>query len=72
MIREANQSVPHDTVAQAAHAIMRLINSRPHSPHHEEIVEIIERFVTRPLQVRGQAMPAGLDEYGPDLTKLSP
>jgi hypothetical protein len=71
MIREAKQSVSRDSVGQAARAIMQLINSRPHSPRHEEIVAIIERLVTGPLQVR-QAMPVGLDEYGPDLTKLSP
>jgi hypothetical protein len=72
MIREAESSVPLDSVGQAAHAIMQLINSRPHSPRHEEIVAIIERFVAGPLQIRRQAVPASLDEYGPDLTKLSP
>ena len=69
MKREVKQSRPHDSAEQAAHAIMQLINSRPQSPHHQEIVAIIERLVTGPLQVR-QA-PSGLDEYGPDLTKLS-
>jgi hypothetical protein len=29
MMREANQNVPHDTAAPAAHAIMRLINRGP-------------------------------------------
>jgi hypothetical protein len=72
MIREAVSSVPRDSVGQAAHAIVQLINSRPHSPRHDEIVAIIEKFVTSRLQVRRQPMAAGLDEYGPDLTKLSP
>ena len=66
---DVNQSRQHNSAEQAAHAIMQLINSRPQSPSHEEILAIIERLVTRPLQVR-QA-PSGLDEYGPDLTKLS-
>jgi hypothetical protein len=70
MMREANQRVAHGSATQAAHAIMRLINSRPQSPRHEEIEAIIERLVTRPLLVR-QAAPTGLDEYGPDLTTLS-
>jgi len=69
MMREANQRVAHSAAVQAAHAIMKLINSRPQSPRHEEIVAIIETLVTGPLQAR-QAMPDGLDEYGPDLTKL--
>lgn len=70
MMREANQRVAHGSATQAARAIMQLINSRPQSPRHEEIVAIIERLVTRPLLVR-QAAPTGLDEYGPDLTTLS-
>jgi hypothetical protein len=70
MLREANRSVPNDSAAQAAHAIMRLINSRPQSPRHEEIVAIIERLVMGPLLAR-QATPTGLDEYGPDLTTRS-
>jgi hypothetical protein len=69
MKREVNQSRPYDSAEKAAHAIMKLINSRPRSPSHDEIVAIIERLVTGPLQVR--PAPSGLDEYGPDLTKLS-
>ncbi len=68
MIREANHSVLRNSAEQAARAIMQLINSRPYSPRHEEIVAIIESFVTSRLQAR-QAIPMDLDEYGPDLTK---
>ncbi len=70
MIRESNRSEARDGAKLAAHEIMRLINSRPHSPQHDEIVAIIERLVTRPLQTR-HSVPSGLDEYGPDLTTFS-
>lgn len=71
MMQETNQRTAQGNATQAAHAIIQLINSRPQSPRQEEIVAIIERLVTRSLLAQ-QAVPSGLDEYGPDLTTRSP
>ena len=55
----------------AAQEIMKLINSRPYSPRHDEIVTIIETLVVRGA-ANVSSIPLGLDEYGPEMTSSRP
>jgi hypothetical protein len=60
-------------VEQAAQAIVKLINSRPSSPRHDEIAAIIRRLVVTASAPAGRSNRDALDrEYGPDLTKRAP
>lgn len=58
--------------ARAARAIVELINSRPISPRQDEIAEIIQRLALEGPKPAPARDHDGLDQYGPDLTKLAP
>jgi hypothetical protein len=60
-------------VERAAQAIVELINSRPYSPRREEIADVIKQLAIEQATAPSSSPDRdGLDEYGPDLTKLAP